>query len=462
MASLRVGTVVLVQYADEVEWHERLVCAWVRNNLYLVVTPDYDYFMEELSVHNPDLQGVRFYLGKGVVPLGVEPGSIYAFPALPQDERTQLIAEGNQVGQQEALRLGLPPLAGPIVAPGVGIRRPSHVSPPLGPEPVRAPGPIVACDAVAVLPPVPLVVPLVASEVLQAPGVVVSGDAARALRSEVCVLGPLSAAPAGMAWVALEDGPAGVPAFGEVVSIGPGAAVIHAVLGRRSLATLASGSHIALGLVDTLALPRFEVLFRGDDARTLPIRLRGGARHRDWVDVMGACKEEKFADWPFPVRTAAWCGNYMTRDGGPRMHFESWKARRRLNDDEWGVDMYEVLSDVLEALGCYDQGDMTNLLAAEKIVRHLQLIEHFYDDKKSVGQGSASKVPRDERQAFLGGGRPASMVSPALLDHVSKELDRVGNIKKNARKLREEEADRHKDNRDNNKNKNKDKKKEAE
>ena len=50
------------------------------------------------------------------------------------------------------------------------------------------------------------------------------------------------------------------------------------------------------------------------------------------------------------------------------------------------------------------------------------------------------RMPLDEIRAFTGGGRPASMIAPELLDHVSKELERVSGIKKNARKLREEQA----------------------
>jgi hypothetical protein len=50
------------------------------------------------------------------------------------------------------------------------------------------------------------------------------------------------------------------------------------------------------------------------------------------------------------------------------------------------------------------------------------------------------RVPAEEARAFTGGGRPSSMVAPELLEHVSKELERVGGIKRNARKLREEQA----------------------
>jgi hypothetical protein len=33
----------------------------------------------------------------------------------------------------------------------------------------------------------------------------------------------------------------------------------------------------------------------------------------------------------------------MLKAGGPRMHFETWKSRRRLNFVDWGVDTYELL-----------------------------------------------------------------------------------------------------------------------
>ncbi|CAK0816959.1 unnamed protein product, partial [Prorocentrum cordatum] len=44
-----------------------------------------------------------------------------------------------------------------------------------------------------------------------------------------------------------------------------------------------------------------------------------------------------------------------------------------------------------------------------------------------------------EAFAFMGGSRSPSMVCPELLDSVSKELERIHSIKKNARKLREEQ-----------------------
>ena len=53
----------------------------------------------------------------------------------------------------------------------------------------------------------------------------------------------------------------------------------------------------------------------------------------------------------------------------------------------------------------------------------------------------AARLPTEEISAFTGStgvGQP--MVSPQLLDFVSKELERISGIQKNARKLREEQA----------------------
>ena len=102
--------------------------------------------------------------------------------------------------------------------------------------------------------------------------------------------------------------------------------------------------------------------------------------------------------------------------------------------------MRETLSEIVEALGMFDQGDISNLLGAEVAYRKMQLVEHFWDEKAMDQAAANSRLPVDETQAFVGGGRPASMVCPALLDHVSKELERVSGIKKKTRKLREEAA----------------------
>jgi hypothetical protein len=70
----------------------------------------------------------------------------------------------------------------------------------------------------------------------------------------------------------------------------------------------------------------------------------------------------------------------------------------------------------------------------------MQMIEYFHDDSAAEARPGDDRIPIDEFRAFTGGGRPNSVVDPALMDQVTKELDRIGVYKKNARKLREEKA----------------------
>ena len=97
---------------------------------------------------------------------------------------------------------------------------------------------------------------------------------------------------------------------------------------------------------------------------------------------------------------------------------------------------------MLEDLATHDEVNVANLLGVERLLRKMQLIEHFWDEKQREQDAGQMKLPLGEVTAFMGGtgpsSRPSSMVCPSLLDVVGKELERVSQIKKNARKLREE------------------------
>ena len=61
-------------------------------------------------------------------------------------------------------------------------------------------------------------------------------------------------------------------------------------------------------------------------------------------------------------------------------------------------------------------------------------MEHYYDERDA--ERTQGPVTTDEREAPVGTNRSASMVCPDLRGRVSKELERVTGIKKNARELR--------------------------
>lgn len=129
---------------------------------------------------------------------------------------------------------------------------------------------------------------------------------------------------------------------------------------------------------------------------------------------------------------------YLVKNGGAAEHHEVWRSRRRLGPMDSGVDMHGTLCRFAEHRRTYDQLVLANSAMAELLFKTLQLVKHVYDER-DIDQAlqSNSKVPV---RAVVGGGRSASMVSPELLEHVSRELERVAAIKKTPRKLREENA----------------------
>ena len=87
MAALDPGTYAYVRYDEQGPpgelWHERLILSWVVASLYVVLTPDYDMFIEQLDVANADLSGLRFGAPGGGLPVGLAGGRVYRFAVAP-------------------------------------------------------------------------------------------------------------------------------------------------------------------------------------------------------------------------------------------------------------------------------------------------------------------------------------------------------------------------------------------
>ena len=176
------------------------------------------------------------------------------------------------------------------------------------------------------------------------------------------------------------------------------------------------------------------------DARVLPVVRGRGGRWRDWMQAAESMQEEDVKEFVLMPRSAGWCVDWLKRAGGPTLHHENWRTRRRLGQFDFGVQEHLALCTILEDLACWDQVDLTNLLGVERAFRRLQMIEHHYDERQR-DKHDEGRMPPEEVDAFMGGplgGRPVSMVCPQVLDDIAKQLERVAGIKKNARKLREE------------------------
>lgn len=77
------GTMTYVAYVGEDVFHERLVVGWVESSEYVILTPDFDLYIEQLDAGNGELSGLRVGDTLGTVPLGLAGADIYSFQHRP-------------------------------------------------------------------------------------------------------------------------------------------------------------------------------------------------------------------------------------------------------------------------------------------------------------------------------------------------------------------------------------------
>jgi hypothetical protein len=116
MAALAPGTIVCVCYVGDDLWHERLVIGWIEAGQYVVCSPDFDIFIEQLDAANPDLTGIRYGDDSGGLPVGMQGAQVYSFQVrVAGFQLVGLLREGEAHARTERLGRGLAGAAG--VAP---------------------------------------------------------------------------------------------------------------------------------------------------------------------------------------------------------------------------------------------------------------------------------------------------------------------------------------------------------
>ena len=121
MAALEAGTWAWLFYDGDDVWHTRLIVGWVQDSQYIVFTPDFDTFIEEISIANADLTGLRIGDTHYQLPVGIAADGVYAFnPALTPADIARLCTEGARSAaaerQQRGLAAGIAPAAGAVAA----------------------------------------------------------------------------------------------------------------------------------------------------------------------------------------------------------------------------------------------------------------------------------------------------------------------------------------------------------
>ena len=163
--------------------------------------------------------------------------------------------------------------------------------------------------------------------------------------------------------------------------------------------------------------------------------------------------ERREASWAGP-RTAQWvAGSVARHNTGPEDHHRWWKSTGRPNVSDWGVAEHDQLCSYLEVAGSKDQLDLSDSVTVERIVQKHQIIEFQYAEKvrdcerggSAVTSSSASGsavITNDEIGMFEGWEQvnPTVCCAPALIEHVSKELEKEAQIQEHSRNVREEKA----------------------
>ncbi|CAK0840872.1 unnamed protein product, partial [Prorocentrum cordatum] len=375
-----------------------------------VMTPDFDDYGGSV-VGDADVQEVHFVHGQGGRVGGVAANRVYRVRRLPTAHEVWAALRRGAGQSYGALPVspflltvsavncaGLPAVTAALADPALGVP-PLLAAGPAAPPAADA-GPL----ALAALPgaaaaaggPGAALVPVAEAPPLPAPPAAPMRAPAVPDSALVAPL-PSGELAAGWHWIAAEDVDGAITFGAEVAVRAPGGATLVGRVGRRGLLSLAGGLGASAVLLQDAELPWFTQEYRGSDART----------------------------------TAQWCAKYRVREGGPILHHEMWKSKRKLNSSDFGVDNRETISKMLELMGSNDHLDVFKLSSAETGDRKLQLIEPYWDDRSAEQQQHNMCMPLEEAFAFMGGSRSPSMVGLELLDTVSKELERTHGIKKN-------------------------------
>ena len=422
-------------------FHQRLchgVVASLATEEVVVTTPDGDTYVEDCRPTTGDVLVFRRAPGRWPPPAGIPRPQCYHFRAEPTAaQRLQWAGEAEAAARAyqaaEAAGRGVP-----VLAPG---------------QSALAPMPPVGGGAV-----VPAVAPA-AGPLAAPPGGGAAGAApgAGAAAAPAGAAGAVAAA-AGAVWVSSETRQGTIKRGDAVNSNGT-----EVLRGDRGLLELAPGSGVWIGIaaVPNAGLLEFKGKEADGDARLLAIGAAGQSRvRRLWREGVASLQQEQFPDFPVPgPRTTKWCCEFLNRKaGGPREHHKWWMSVQRVFPDMWGVQEHETIMQAVELMVGYDGLGVTNIAAAELLLRKAQLIEYSYSDAGPAGVGSGAPSGEggnkkkggakggsragvyDESQIFMGAHKEFGdiLLDPQLLDYVAKEVERDAQVMKQVRKAREE------------------------
>ncbi|CAK0825888.1 unnamed protein product, partial [Prorocentrum cordatum] len=173
------------------------------------------------------------------------------------------------------------------------------------------------------------------------------------------------------------------------------------------------------------------------ESQRLPSAARPLLCRTRYAEAVRDMTESVVSNWPTPgPRSVHWCVVWLERRSStPLSHHRWFTSTFNLKSDQWGVEQHGTALRALEELICFDGTDASNLAGVEVIMRKAQLTEYVYwmDSLGNAEKGKGASKPSvsfsglmDESAIFSGLNKDtgAAMVCPALLDHVSAEVQK--------------------------------------
>ena len=181
-----------------------------------------------------------------------------------------------------------------------------------------------------------------------------------------------------------------------------------------------------------------------EDARTIAVAFNSlGQRGRRFEDSVLLMDPQDFDDWPLEKpRTVAYCLREEVKLGvNANARHLRWVAENKLAEDDANVMAHEVLAEIETLAVEYDQLDLTNSAAFERMFRWRQNIEE--SQRQSMEEKRQAKGGKDLSSAlsqhFAGRPRMAggAIISPALLKSAAENAAQENEILRQQRKAAE-------------------------
>lgn len=362
--------------------HSRLILEHIQDDEYLILTPDFDMYIEQYSIANTDILSYHAALPGGGAPPGITPATIYGFAPITAGQLASFLSAGRSEAQLEKMRRGLIAPGAPAAAAGGG-------------------APAVGANV------------WVIAEMV---------DGRK--------IGERVIPPAGF----VRDGVWGLMSLADA-SGNTRPTLIHEV----------TEADVPSFCDDRIKLCRIAESVDGedrqaaDDVRTLEVRYGvNNERQRNFRESISELRQTEFEDFPLlPRTTLEYCRAISTIAESATAQHHMWINSAKIGEGDRSIYEDEVLARVIDYALVYDALDISNLACMEVVRRRRQLLA----DAHAASPGTPSYLGAEHYMGStfrVGGG----VVVPTLSEHVAKKMAAQSAIMKERRKLDEGKKNR--------------------